>query len=54
MGSGALLLRAQLKYKHQQGIRNSQYGTMWITDGNESKQKDEIIPEGWEKGRVQK
>jgi len=28
-------------------------GTMWITNGLESKKikKDEIIPEGWNKGR---
>jgi group I intron endonuclease len=32
---------------------NSQYGTMWITNGIENKKikKDEPIPEGWNKGR---
>ena len=34
--------------------KNSQYGTMWITDGMKNKKikKNEIIPEGWRKGRV--
>lgn len=37
-----------------QGNKNSQFGTMWITNGNENKKikKDiDIIPEGWYKGR---
>ena len=37
------------------GIKNSQFGTMWITNGQENKKikKDiDIIPEGWYKGRV--
>jgi len=37
------------------GQRNSQFGTMWITDGKENKKvkKDiDIIPEGWYNGRV--
>lgn len=40
----------------QKGEKNSQYGTMWITNGIENKKikKDETIPEGWYKGRVQK
>lgn len=35
------------------GKKNSQYGTMWITNGNENKKikKDLAIPEGWYKGR---
>ena len=39
---------------HQKGSGNSQYGTMWITDGSNSiriKKNDEI-PNGWKKGRV--
>ena len=40
---------------HQKGKGNSQYNTMWITNiktGEDKKiKKDEIIPEGWEKGR---
>lgn len=38
----------------QQGSKNSQYGTMWITNGQENKKikKDiDIIPDGWYKGR---
>jgi hypothetical protein len=40
--------------KHQLGSGNSQFGTMWITNGNENKKikKDfDNIPEGWYKGR---
>jgi hypothetical protein len=39
---------------HQKGSGNSQYGTMWITNGSNSiriKKNDEI-PNGWKKGRV--
>lgn len=36
------------------GKANSQFGTMWITNGTESKKikKEEIIPTGWKVGRV--
>ncbi|ATW62703.1 putative endonuclease [Synechococcus phage S-CBWM1] len=42
--------------KHQQGTRNSQYGTMWVTDGetNRKIKKGEPIPEGFRAGRVYK
>ncbi len=38
---------------HQQGEKNSQHGTMWITNEQESKKikKTDPIPEGWRKGR---
>ena len=37
-----------------QGKKNSQYGTMWITDGKQSAKikKCDCIPTGWRKGRV--
>ena len=42
--------------KHQQGNNNSQYGSMWITDGTKENtrkiSKNESIPEGYRKGRV--
>jgi hypothetical protein len=36
------------------GDRNSQFGTIWITNGTENRKvrKDMIIPEGWFKGRT--
>lgn len=39
----------------QQKERNSQFGTMWITDGAVNKKigKDENIPEGWRRGSFQ-
>jgi hypothetical protein len=43
---------------HQQGEKNSQYGTMWITDGTIEGsyriKKDDPIPEGYYKGRSKK
>lgn len=38
------------------GIENSQFGTMWITNGIENKKvkKDVLIPNGWYKGRKNK
>ena len=38
----------------QLGNKNSQYGTMWITNGKENKKinKNDFVPEGWNKGRV--
>ena len=38
----------------QNGEKNSQYGTCWITNGDENKKikKDSLIPEGWSKGRI--
>ncbi len=39
---------------HQQGEKHSQFGTMWITDGTISTKikKEDIIPDGWRKGRI--
>jgi len=39
--------------KKQKGIGNSQFGTMWITNGTENKKikKEEWIPTGWKAGR---
>jgi len=42
---------------NQIGNKNSQFGTMWITNGKENKKikKDlGVIPEGWYKGRASK
>jgi hypothetical protein len=38
------------------GETNSQFGTIWITNGNQNKKvkSDLIIPEGWHKGRILK
>ena len=38
------------------GEKNSQYGTIWITNGIENKKlrKDSIIPSGWYRGRIVK
>lgn len=42
------------KNDHSKGNKNSQYGTMWITNeiSNRKIKKDDVIPEGWRKGRV--
>ena len=39
---------------HQKGVKNSQFGSQWITDGkNNSKIKNtEDIPNGWRLGRT--
>ena len=41
---------------HAIGEHNSQFGTMWITNGtaNLKIKKDSLIPEGWKRGRVLK
>ena len=45
--------KMSLKAKKRVGEKCSQYGTMWITNGNDNKKikKDSEIPEGWNKGR---
>ena len=42
------------RYDGMLGKKNSQFGTMWITDGTENKKikKDESMPEGWRRGRT--
>ena len=37
------------------GEKNSQFGSCWITNGNENKKinKDDIPPNGWKLGRTQ-
>ena len=44
---------SKIMKKLQSGNKNSQYGTMWITNGTESKKisKDYEIPEGYRRGR---
>ena len=43
-----------LKNSMYTGPKNSQFGTMWITNGTENKKikSIDLIPEGWYKGRV--
>ena len=38
------------------GSKNSQFGTMWITNGSVNKKidRDSIIPTGWKPGRLMK
>ena len=38
---------------NQKGVKNSQYGTCWITNGelNKKIKKTNLIPDGWELGR---
>ena len=38
----------------QKGYKNSQFGSMWITNGVDNKkiQKECLIPDGWRKGRI--
>lgn len=42
------------RIQHQQGHRNSQYGSMWITNGhvNRKIRKGDPIPANWAAGRV--
>lgn len=46
--------KQKMRKPKNQGDKNSQFGTMWITNGQQNKKikKDiDIIPEGWYKGR---
>ena len=42
------------KIGHSKKEKNSQFGTVWITDGIENKKikKDDLLPVGWKKGRT--
>lgn len=44
--------RTFAKIKHQQGVNNSQFGTIWITDGDKIRKikKEDDIPSGWKRG----
>jgi len=44
------------KINHSKGPKNSQYGTIWITNGSENRKikKDTSIPKGWKRGRILK
>lgn len=48
------LRKPKSKTDNYQGISNSQFGTMWITNEVENKKvsKDSIVPYGWRRGRV--
>lgn len=45
--------KQKLRKSKNVGVTNSQFGTIWITDGNENRKmkKDREIPEGWCRGR---
>lgn len=47
-------IQSYQKIRHQQGTQNSQFGTMWITDGNVNRKtkKNDAVPNGWYKGRT--
>lgn len=42
------------KERLKKSENNSQYGSMWITDGESNRKikKDDPIPNGWKKGRI--
>ena len=46
-------MKDSAKGKHE-GQKNSQYGTIWITNEKENKKikKDENIPNFWRRGRI--
>lgn len=51
------ITRAQMRVSHigkHVGEKNSQYGTMWITNGsvNQKIKHDTVIPDGWYQGRT--
>jgi len=48
--------KQKMRKPKNQGDKNSQFGTMWITNGKENTKiiADDIIPEGWYRGRKMK
>jgi len=53
---GKKLLGRSKSDNHKKSLSNSQYGTMWITNGIDNrkiKKEQDVIPEGWYKGRIQ-
>lgn len=48
------IMSDKAKERLKDPTKNSQYGTMWITDNTSNKKifKHEVIPIGWKKGRV--
>jgi hypothetical protein len=42
------------RIQHQAGVKNSQYGKIWVTNGTQNKKihSTDSIPNGWKKGRV--
>lgn len=48
--------KQKMRNPKNQGSKNSQFGTMWITNGKENKKikKDSVIPANWYKGRTTK
>lgn len=48
--------KQKLRKPKNQGSKNSQFGTMWITNGNQSQKikAGDPIPESWYKGRILK
>lgn len=43
--------KAKMRLTDRSGEKNSQFGTIWITDGVTSKKHKGEIPEGWKRGR---
>lgn len=44
--------KIRLKAREKIGVKNSQYGSFWITDGHKNKKTKSEIPNGWKRGRV--
>ncbi|QYW02673.1 GIY-YIG endonuclease [Stenotrophomonas phage Marzo] len=44
--------KAKMRLTDRAGSKNSQFGSIWITDGIMNKKHRGEIPEGWKRGRV--